>query len=68
MALESGLIIPVPGSPLANSHFILTVRPEVLCMLSIALHPMLLKQQPGREELACFCVVQAADIHMTLEL
>lgn len=28
-----------PGSPLANSHFILTVRPAVLFMLSVATHP-----------------------------
>lgn len=37
-------------------------------MLSIAPLPLLLKQQPGREELACSSVVQANDLHMTLEL
>lgn len=57
-----------PGSPLANSHFILTVRPAILFTLSVATHPLLLKQQPGRQELACSSVVKASDLHMTLVL
>lgn len=57
-----------PGSPLANSHCILTVRPAVLFTLSAATHPLLLKQQPGRQELACSSVVKASDLRMTLVL
>lgn len=37
-------------------------------MLSITPRPLLLKQQPGREELARSSVVQANDLHSTLEL
>lgn len=40
----------------------------VLLMLSAGPHPSLLKQQPGREELANSSVVQASDLHVTLEL
>lgn len=68
MSLEPGLIKHSPGSPLAHSHFILITRPAVLFMLSVAPHPLLLKQQPGREELACSSVVQASDLHTTFEL
>lgn len=68
MSLEPGLPRHGPGSPLANSHFILTMRPAVLCVLSAAPRPLLLKQQPGRGELACSSVVQASDLRTTLEL
>lgn len=69
MSLEPGIIKHSLGCPPTNSHFILTVRPVVLFLLSVAPHPFFLKQQqPGRDKLAYSFVVQANDLHMTLEL
>lgn len=59
---EAVSLEPGPGSPLANSHFILTVRPAVLFVLSFATHPLLWDRG-----LACKSLAQASDLQMTLE-